>query len=96
MANLEADEQVEWLEKSKVEGWTQAELKTAVRTSTRVKLIDGQAQGVWSRAVEVVLHIEAPTLQWAEKRARETIKTILQHATAGDILSTTVGAVRLK
>lgn len=96
VANLKADEQVEWLEKSKAEGWTQAELKTAVRTSRRVKLIDGQAPGVWSLAVEVEVDVEAPTLQWAEKRAREAVTQLLQHETASHILGTSVGTVRLK
>lgn len=96
VANLSAAEQVEWLEQSKAENWTRGELTKAVRTSKRVKLIDGQAPGVWTLIVEVEVDVEAKTAARAEKRAAEAVARLLEQETAADILGTKVGVVRLK
>jgi len=44
VASLEPKEQIEWLEKSRDEGWTQRELQVSIRAASRTKIISGQAR----------------------------------------------------
>lgn len=43
VTKLEPDEQEEWLEKARDEGWTVSELNKEIRASARTKVIEGQA-----------------------------------------------------
>jgi len=95
VASLEADEQVEWLEKSMDEGWTQAELRAEIRAAKRVKCLTGSASAV--QQLEIVLHvaIEAPTFTKAGALAKAEIARLLKPHTA-IILEATVASVRAR
>lgn len=43
VTKLSADEQVYWLAKAEVEGWTRSEFRKEVRAASRTKIIEGQA-----------------------------------------------------
>ncbi|MDO8679147.1 MAG: hypothetical protein Q7R30_11375 [Acidobacteriota bacterium] len=93
VAPLEADEQIEWLEKSKAEGWTGTELRAELHASKRVKILSGSAAGV--QHLEVVLHVsvEAPTHTKAAGLAKAEITRLLK-SHGGHILEAKVATVR--
>ena len=93
VAKLDSAEQIEWLQRSKAEGWTRQELQSEIRAASRIKLINGQADGVYN--LEVVLHvaIEAASVSKAEAQAKDTVARLLKVVTA-PILALQVARVR--
>ena len=93
VAKLEGAEQVEWLQRSKIEGWTRQELQSELRSASRIKRINGRAEGIYD--LEVVLHvaIEAPSVGKAEAQAKDAIAPLLKVVTA-PILTLKVAHVR--
>lgn len=78
VAKLDGAEQVEWLQRSKVEGWTRQELQSEIRAANRIKLINGRAEGIYD--IEVVLHvaIEATSVSKAETHAKDAVGRLLK------------------
>ena len=94
VASLEPEEQTEWLEKSKAEGWTQTELKGEIRSSKRLKLLKGSAPSV--QQLEIVLHVsvETPSYTKAAVLAKTEIARLLKNAPGGLILEAKVASVK--
>lgn len=95
VASLEGDEQVEWLEKSKTEGWTGSELRAEIRASKRARAFNGSACAV--QQLEVVLHVsvEAPTHVKAAGLAKTEIARLLKSHGAV-LLAATVARVKAR
>ncbi len=95
VASLEADEQVEWLEKSKTEGWTQAELRAEIRAAKRINSVKGSSPSV--QQLEVVLHVsvEAPTHVKAAGLAKTEIARLIKSHGAV-LLAATVARVKAR
>jgi hypothetical protein len=93
VAKLDDAEQVQWLQKSKAEGWTRQELQSELRSAQRIKLINGRAEGIYD--LEVVLHvsIEAPSIGKAETGAKDVIDRPLKVVTP-PMLTSKVANVR--
>ena len=96
VASLEPEEQTEWLEKSKAEGWTQTELKGEIRSSKRLKLLKGSAPSV--QQLEIVLHVsvEAPSYTKAATLASAEVKRLVKNLAAGLILDAKVAIVKAR
>jgi len=96
VASLEPEEQVEWLEKSKAEGWTQTELRQEVRAAKRVNLNSGSARDV--QQLEVVLHVsvEAPSYTKAATLASAEVKRLIKNLPGGLILDAKVAIVKAR
>lgn len=93
VASLEPDQQVEWLEKSKDEGWTQAELRTEVRNSKHKVALKGKAPAVQHLEITVKVAIEARSFTKAADLGKAEIKRLLK--SHGPVfLDATVGAVK--
>jgi hypothetical protein len=95
VASLEPDAQVEMLEKSKAEGWNQAELRAEVRGSKRSSLLKGKSSAVQQLAVTLHVSVEAPTFTKAADLAKNEIKKLLK-AHGGHILEAKVASVKAR
>ena len=69
--------QERWLERSRTEGWTERELRHAIRHAARSTVIEGQADTMHTVDVTVQVDVEAQTPVVAEDKAWDLVKRAL-------------------
>jgi len=74
VAKLSPDDQQAWLAEAKQEGWTKRELRYAIKTQARSRIIEGRADTMHSIEVSVLLDIEGATPYAAEQAAWNAVK----------------------
>lgn len=93
VSKLEGQEQVEWLERSKDEGWTRQELRSEIRAKQRLNMYKGQAPGIYAIEVVLFLDVESGTVLKAEALAQGAVERMLKVLEA-PVLTARVHAVR--
>lgn len=89
VAALEPADQEQWLERSRSEGWTERELREALRAAGRGRVLDGRAEVMHTVDVTVQCEVEAHTAFAAEAAAWSRVKDALhaQHVTAVKVIA---------
>lgn len=74
VAGMKPAEQSKWLAHAETEGWTERELRDAIKHSQRRRILDGRADTMHSIEVSVQIDVEAQSPYLAEQAAWEHIK----------------------
>jgi hypothetical protein len=93
VASLDAEEQKLWLERAKVEKWSQRQIRAEIRAEKRTKTVTGKADGIYEIEVVLFLDVEADSLDKAEAIGGRAIKKLIK-GVGSELLTIKVAHVR--
>jgi hypothetical protein len=78
VAGMTAKDQAKWLAHAETEGWTERELRDAINSSRRRRVLDGRADEMFTIEVNVQIEVEAQSPYLAEQAAWEHVKQVVK------------------
>jgi len=78
VAGMTPLDQEKWLKHAEAEGWTERELRDAIHSSRRRRVLDGRADEMFTIEVSVQIDVEAQSPYLAEQAAWEHVKQVVK------------------